>query len=210
MAKIGKTKLLILSAVTLTLYISILCFTTFALFSDSKQVNNHLEAGTLKVGLIQTKVNGNRLSSSGILENFTDNTRIDLTENSNKVFNLENACPGLEQSVSVEVSNLGTTAFTYDVKIIDLKAETENSKALASQLKIKVTNAAGVNEFWLKDFSLQENTVDLGYILADKASQSFSISVIFVNLLGNNDSQKGSVSFDIQVSAVQMTELSKV
>ena len=56
------------AAFALALSVSVLLLTTYALFSDSAETHNRLQAGTLDIGLLETILTARALTAEGRLE----------------------------------------------------------------------------------------------------------------------------------------------
>ena len=181
---------------------------SLALFTDNKTVKNHLRAGNLEVSLIRTNLEYTVLNSSGKLVlhkveedlNFTSST-------SANVFGVDSSSlrivPGSYFKADMQLRNSGNVAFTYDV-VIQL---TGQSNALAQQLEVTVTRADGASV--TKKLSETKNgsfVVDTGSMLAGVTSQSFSVTVKFINDTGINDAAQAQLAeFDLIVRAIQAT-----
>ena len=200
----GRTKAVVLSVIALAASVTVLIAATFALFSDSSKTTNHLEAGTLEAGLRQINVSGVALQEDGTLAEFSTATDIDLTTDDKRLFALENVCPGVEQTVRLKISNEGTTAFTYSVKVAELTAEGTASRSLASELKVVVKDGAGAvkGEFALDKYADAANDIALGSLLVGQEAE-FTVTVLFDRETGSNAAQTGDVTFDLTVTATQ-------
>lgn len=184
-----------------------LAATTWSLFSDKKEVNNHIEAGDLSVGLTLCSVSGTQTNAAGIPEYFERNTAVDLGTNSDPVFAFANAVPGVAQNAVLEIENLGVSAFDCEVRIVALVAEGEAATALAEQIRITVS-AEGLTPvvFWLSEWEKPESIASLGRLLAGGSPLRFSVKAEFAEGENNNAAKSGELTFDLQVRAVQPTE----
>lgn len=204
-----KTSLLIIAIVALIATVSVLVFSTYALFSDSQSVGNHLEAGTLKIGLYQTGASGYKIDEQGKLTAFTEEKNVNLRTSDEKIFNLENVAPGVSYSATLKIINEGDTAFTYSVKIVDLVATDTADYALLDYLTVDISVGetsvvSGVS------LSAAENALyNIGEVLYSADSnlfEEFTVTVNFPNVSedGQNAAQSGAVSFDLTVTATQL------
>ncbi len=184
---------------------------TYALFTDTVTVNNHLEAGNLKVGLFRTSYQERVLDNSGLMsESAEDTTRVDLAADASKLFNVNNAVPTSRYQATVEVSNLGSTAFDYGMRILWKPNEdtTDNDEVFAAQIKITVTSKKldAPVEFMLNACS--EHDISLGYLLKNAPAETFTVKAEFVNDDANNNAAMlATLDFDVQVYATQKTSL---
>lgn len=211
-----KIGLAAMAALALALCVSVLLLTTYALFSDTVETDNHLSAGTLKIGLYQTSMTGNQIDTGGTFGDYSESIPSggrDLKTYDGKVFNIENACPGIYREAAFEVRNGGiSTAFGLTLEIVNAAADVQGdaaSSALLSQMRITVSWGTDGSETFL--LSEEEKTVDLGTVtlpenMAENAVlSSFKVKAEFLNTAENNGAQGGSVSFDIRVTATQVT-----
>lgn len=199
-----KSLVVLMAVVVAVLGLTLAVAGTYALFSDSATVNNHLSAGSLKIGLARTGYSRHILAANGTMTDENDTARVDLTTDASKLFELENIVPTTACTATVEVTNKGTVAFDYGVRILfDSSSADAKSSALAQQLQITVKVGNEVKgSFALADSG--SNDVDIGTMLAGSSAQSFTVSVTFVSDDNtNNTAQLGSVSFDLKVYATQ-------
>lgn len=201
-----RIKIALAALVVIALSVTAILATTFALFSDSVDTNNHIDAGTLKIDLYQTEMSGNRLEADGTFGEYPGLAEpINLREYDGKVFEMEKICPGIYRTADFEVRNAqSTTAFTYSVTVYGVEAEGETSQALTSQMQITVTNGSAQTTFMLSEAATSGKTVELGTMLTTDTVKEFSVKAEFVNSDSNNDAKGGSVSFDIKVTATQL------
>ncbi len=227
-----RTKTLLLSILTLCICTVLVVGGTFALFTDKATVNNHLSAGNLDVGLYRTSYNECVLDADGLMAVSDENTdRINLVADGKALFNVTNAAPTSWYQATIEVSNLGSTAFDYGMCILweTDDSTTESEKALASQIKITITsknisdevadgkvtvtdesgNPVEVNyvTFMLDECGLEENKISLGYLLKNAGVETFTVKAEFVNDGANNSAKLATLDFDVQVYATQKTSL---
>ncbi len=206
-----RTRVLLLSLVTVLLGVALVVGGTFALFSDEVTVNNHLSAGSLEVGLQRTSFTTHTIADNGLMEDVTDSTVVDLVASNDPVFNIVNAVPTSYYAAKLEVSNRGDVAFDYGVRILwnTENNATDEQKLFAEQITITISDAYGTT---LKEFALAdcaENQVSLGSVLAktndaqDYPTGSFIVKATFEDREDNNGVQLITIDFDLQVYAVQ-------
>lgn len=205
----------LLSAIIACLCLVLILGGTYALFSDSVTVNNHLAAGKLKVGLKMVGYQECVLGADGsLVTGEAEETDIDLTATSSDditIFDAKNAVPGCWYQATLELTNNGDIAFDYGIRMIwDEEGATDKEKTLAEQMQITVT--VGQDElakFMLSDYktcgSAQNGDISLGYMLKGDDAKTIVVKAEFVSGDNNNAAQESSVSFDLQVYATQRT-----
>ena len=187
---------------------------TYALFTDKVTLNNHLQAGTLEISLVRTKLTKTELTADGYLKTNTDTETTDFsstnTTNEN-VFGITDGTlvvPGSSYQADLKLTNGGSVAFTY---LVELKIIEGGSTALADQLII----TAGKSEAAATPKKLSDVANGLifdGELAAPtpetNTAVNFFVKVEFVNDTetdANNAAKNGEVKFDIVVSAFQKT-----
>lgn len=211
-----KAKGLLTVCLVLLLLTSVGVGASYALFTDSVEVQNHLQAGTLDVTLNRTSLEYTLLNEEGYLVTKTEGA-LDLTKaTTENVFGLDaNATkivPGSYFDAQLAIGNNGDVAFDYSVEIKLLTNDQELANELAKQLKVTITNAEGkvVAEYMLSDLHGEANCeVKAGHMKANETEHNFGVKVEFVNREDNNDAKSQAVAFDLIVSAVQATEAPK-
>ncbi len=224
------TKTLLFSVMALFICTSLIVGGTYALFTDTVDVNTHLKAGNLDVTLKCTKYSYTVLTEDGIMKTVDADTCPDLSTNK-PLFKDMKAVPTTKHTATVFIGNAGSTAFTYGVRITWNGVTSDNDKALANQIKITIVNTMGTlldtsddvtKTFMLANCESADNDFNLGYLLAgennETAGEGNNIIItaeflddgrpgVDTNVIKNNDAMNGEVTFDIQVYAVQMTEM---
>ncbi len=179
---------------------------TYALFTGKGTVNNHLKAGNLTVGLHRTSYQAYLLTDKGLLEaTKEDITDVDLAKDPKQLFQVTNAVPESWYQATMQVSNDGSVAFDYGVRILwNEKGEAPADEVLfASQMEITLTYGNEQTETFMLDESAEKD-IDLGTLLKDEKG-SFTVKAEFKNDEKNDEVQNTSVNFDIQVYATQNT-----
>ena len=207
-----KAKVLLYVCIALLVATSIGVGVSYALFTDSVEVQNHLQAGTLDVTLERTSLEYTLLNEEGYLVKQTEGA-LDLTKaTADNVFGLDaNATkivPGSYFDAQLAIGNNGNVAFDYSVEIKLLTNDEELANELAKQLKVTITNAEGkaVAEYMLSDLQDDANCeVKAGHMKANETKHNFGVKVEFVNREDNNNAKSQAVAFDLIVSAVQAT-----
>ncbi len=181
---------------------------TYALFTDKVEVNNHLKAGNLDVGLERISYIENVLNNETGLMNQSEENKdvIDLTKDSKVLFSAENAVPTSWYQATIRVSNKGSVAFNYGMKILwNENGKANNAQmAFADQMHITVTDSTGkAVTFKLSDCA--NNAVNLGDMLKGEA-ETFTVKAEFINDNAvNNAAMLATLKFDLQVYATQKT-----
>lgn len=219
-----RTRTLLSASVLLMLSVATLVGATYALFTDTAKINNHLQAGNLNISLFRNSLTKNTLNSLGYLEESTDTTVVDFTGTTNKnIFGLENdevIVPTSSFKADLELINgkknsdnsitKSSVAFSYTVKIV-VDSTTSNSD-LVSQLNVTViepkTDGEGDDEVangTLNNFT--DFTLFTGVMNKEDESKKFSVKLDFNNLdpVENNKAQDKEAIFDLIVEAVQLT-----
>jgi hypothetical protein len=180
---------------------------TFALFTDSKRMSNHLRAGDLEVTLTRTYLEYSVLDANGKLA-VTKNTQSVNFTNSTKenVFGVDAKnlliVPGSYFKAKMKVSNVGNVAFNYDVGI-QLAGK---SNALAEQLQVTVTRADGSSVTARLSEMANGFTIQAGELIRGAGSQEFTVEVRFIDDTSINNAAQTQLSvFDLYVTAVQAT-----
>lgn len=208
MGDTNRKRVLLVSGAVILLCMTIIVGMTFALFTDSKRVENHLKAGNLSVNLKRTFLEYRVLDNEGRLYTTTVNDTVDFTSSTTeKVFGVasQNAriAPGSYFKAEMYVENVGDVAFNYNVSIM-LDGQ---SNALAEQLQVTVTFGNG--EPITKKLSELANglTITSGELVRGSSSQSFTVEVYFVDDTSiNNAAQLKMAGFDLLVTATQSTK----
>lgn len=205
----SKVRTLLMSCVMMMLCAAMIVGGTFALWSDSAKVENHLTAGTLKVKLERISLTKTYLDNETgyLVTTAPDTTIVNFTDTNTANANIfgidddEKVVPCSKYEATLKLSNNGDVAFSYDV-IIKLTSE---SNALAEQLKVYIDGE--------DKGTLDENAVDGKAIIATQtmakndATKEFTVKVEFINGNNvNNDAQAKEVKFDLLINAVQLTQ----
>ncbi len=200
---------LLVSCSVILLCMCIIVGMSYALFSDSVSVKNHLQAGTLDITLTRTNLVYNVLGDDGFLSETEVTDDINFTDGiSENVFGIDSKdiriVPGSYFDADMEISNNGNVAFSYSVKI----KLAEESNSLAEQLRVTVTHPDNTTTTkLLSELTGTGLDIAVGEMTAQDSSQKFSVRVDFVNLNSeiNNSAQSETTSFDLIVTAVQKT-----
>lgn len=205
----GKSKIrtLLMASLTIMLCAAMIVGGTYALWSDTTTVSNHLAAGTLDVGLWRTKLTTRTLDENGYLtttETPANAPAVDLAGSTTaNVFGIEEGdliVPQSSYEARLKLTNEGDVAFSYDV-IIELKSA---SNELASQLKLTVD---GVDKGYLANYELTGGraVIESRVMTAGAAEEFFTVKIEFEDLSGNNAAKRQEASFDLLIVATQKT-----
>ena len=150
MRSTNRKRALIVSGSVILLCMTLIIGTTWALFTDTKNLKNHIQAGDLEITLKRTALTKTTLNEKGYLESSevqkSTDAPVDFTKpTANTVFDLatdkdgnltEKIVPGSKFVATMQIENNSDVAFGYWIRI-DCKDE-DTSKALAQQLKVTV------------------------------------------------------------------------
>ncbi len=213
---IKKNGMLIAASISALLGVATLIGGTYALFTDSATVSNHLKAGNLKVSLLRTSLSKTSLDESGYLKETTDKTEKDFTgKNKENVFGLEEneyVVPGSSFTANMRIVNgikengsyvKSTVAFSYDIKIV---LGDSSDKELSEQLLITVGQGSYKASKTLSEFN--DEAILSGVMETTDESADFWVKAEFQDLEENNDAQNQKASFDLLVEATQLTKKS--
>lgn len=209
-----------IKGLALSMVVILLCITTviggtFALFTDTVTVKNHLESGVLDATLIRESATKVILGDDGYVK--TENVgESDFTgANQDNVFGLElgdKIVPGSVLNANMKITNDGEVAFGYYVKFV-LSDETGkvSDQNLAKQLKVTITGDVTVTGVIADGLNLGDEN-NLISSVAVGESKSFSVKVEFIDDskvqgVENNDAMAQNVYIDFIIVAVQ--QLSK-
>lgn len=202
----NKKKILLISCTVILICLAIIAGTTWALFTDSTTVKNHLVAGNLDVVLTRTNLKYNALNDLGELEDFEITDDLDFTASSEEnVFGVDGLLivPGSYFEAELEMSNRGNVAFDYSIQIVFMG----EANLLAEQLTLTLTRADGSTEMKKLSELGAGLSVNAGEMTVKDAAETFTVRVEFVDLAGtaNNPTMNKSVEFDLIVTATQAT-----
>ena len=213
-----KRKRILLSSCSVILAcMAVIIGMTWALFTDSLSIKNHLQAGDLAISLRRTNLEYCVLDSTGKLAVTKIEDDLDFTESSkNNVFGIdaENMLivPQSYFTAEMELVNgangkKNSIAFTYEVAI----KLTSDANDLSGQLKVTVKGADGKENTVILDQSKDKEVVLYkGEMLKTAEAQTFTVKVEFLNdadetTINNNLAQGQFAEFDLIVTATQST-----
>ncbi len=215
MKSTNRKRTLLVSSSVILLCMTMIVGMTWALFTDTQNVTNHLKAGDLQITLKRTELIKTTLNDAGYLVTSEPNTTVeDFTNPTDEnVFGIETnekIVPDSKFVAKMQIENNSDVAFGYWIEIVCTdKTSGEN---LAKQLKVTVNTGSDKSGFVGNGLTVKgEND---GYVgeLAVGGSGTFTVTVEFLdsmvadNNIDDNDlAQNESLNFDLVVHAVQVT-----
>ncbi|MBR7161892.1 MAG: SipW-dependent-type signal peptide-containing protein [Clostridia bacterium] len=212
---------LLVSISLILICMSIIIGTTWALFTDTQEVSNHLKAGDLDVTLTRVGLTKTTLNKEGYLVTLAkDETPKDFSKaTSENIFDLatnpdrevtELIVPGSKFVADMEIKNRSDVAFGYWVEIVC--TDKTKGEDLAKQLKVTVKTNSSKSDF--VGNGLVVRGASNGYVgeLAVGEKDEFTVTVEFLdsavkdnNISSNNLAKNEELKFDLVVHAVQLT-----
>ena len=209
----NRVRTLLMASMTIMLCVAMIVGGTYALWSKTVNVENHLVAGELKLKLERTGLNKTILGSDGYMitksyteeEAYADFTEDNSTANVFGIVDGELVVPTSAYEATMRLTNNGDVAFKYDV-IIKL---TSVSNELAKQLMVSID---GVEQGYLSTFEGEDGKVVIATrnVAKGVSDTEFTVKIEFRNDadaegLVNNDAMSQEAEFDLIVKAVQLT-----
>ena len=214
MKSTNRKRALLVSSSVILLCMTVIVGMTWALFTDTQRVTNHLQAGDLSVTLNRTELTKTTLNTEGKLvmsapdtkpKNFSNPT----DENVFGIVEGEKIVPGTKYVAKMKIENHSDVAFGYWIEIVC--ADKTNGADLAKQLKVTVKGADGKENTVILDQSKDKEVVLYkGEMLKTAEAQTFTVKVEFLNdadetTINNNLAQGQFAEFDLIVTATQST-----
>lgn len=214
----NRKRALIVSSSVILLCMTIIVGMTWALFTDTQKVSNHLQAGDLSITLKRTELTKTTLNTSGYLvENkvqTANDAAVDFTNPTDEnVFGMdsnEKIVPGSKFVAKMQIENHSDVAFGYWIEIVC--TDKKSGENLAKQLKVTVNTGSDKSDF-VGNGLIVKGAND-GYVgdLAIGEKETFTVTVEFLdsaiagnNVADNNLAQNETLDFDLIVHAVQAT-----
>ena len=214
MGNTRRTRTLLVSCLVILLNVALIVGVTWALFTDTQTVSNHLQAGDLSITLKRTELTKTTLNADGYLVELpTDTTVVNFSNPTDvNVFGLgekEKIVPGSKFVAKMDIANNSDVAFGYWIEIVC--TDKENGANLAKQLKVTVNTGSDASAFVNDGLTVKGEDGYIGELgIGDTAA--FTVTVEFLdsfvaeNEIENNEFAKGeNLSFDLVVHAVQAT-----
>ena len=224
MRSTNRKRALLISSSVILLCLTVIVGMTWALFTDTQKVKNHLQAGDLDITLTRATLTKTTLDDQGYLKTYgPDNFAKDVDFSGNDAGNVfdiemnddgeitEKIVPGTQYIADMKLTNNSDVAFGY---WIEIKCNSEDAaEALAKQVTVTVTGDSG------KPVSVSDGLIVGGkgnYIdeVAIGESKNFTVTVTFEDAnftfengkldSTNNAAKNQDLSFDLIVYAVQV------
>ena len=222
----NKRRLLLVSCSIILLCMLSIVGMTFALFTSSVGVRNHLVAGSLDVTLHRTDLAYTVLdSATGKLITVTDPEDINFSnpQPDKNIFGIDTndlkVVPGSFFEATLKLTSDGSCAYDYSVTIVLMGHSDESGRMvaavndLAKQLRVTITDPElHTTTMMLSEMLTPDNaySIDVGSMTPGTLNQTFKVKVEFVDdvnqIFTNNDAKGRDVYFDVIVTATQATE----
>lgn len=208
MTKLQRSTLV--TVLMLVLCLALVAVGTYALFSSSAEIKNHLQAGKLDVTLTRTKLTTYSLNGDGELEKTENNDTVDFSEVTERnVFDVDGDVlfvPLCWYSAEMQIKNDGNVTFGYWIEVV---YDENTYVALADQIMLTITTEGGsINKKLSECRGFIGSSGDPIGILDASETADFTVTIEFLNLEGkeNNEAAASRVEFDVFVYAVQIVE----
>ena len=215
MKSTNRKRALLVSASVILLCMTIIVGMTWALFTDTQKVTNHLQAGDLSITLKRTELTKTTLNAQGKLvtsdpDTTTKNFSNPTDENVFGIVEGEKIVPGTKYVAKMQVENHSDVAFGYWIEIVC--TDKTNGADLAKQLKVTVNTGADASASVNDGLTVGSSSNYVGELIIG-ATAEFTVTVEFLdsfvaeNNIDRNDLAQGeNLSFDLVVHAVQATD----
>ena len=215
MKSTNRKRALLVSASVILLCMTIIVGMTWALFTDTQKVTNHLQAGDLSITLKRTELTKTTLNAQGKLvtsapDTTTKNFSNPTDENVFGIVEGEKIVPGTKYVAKMQVENHSDVAFGYWIEIVC--TDKTNGADLAKQLKVTVNTGSDASASVNDGLTVGSSSNYVGELIIG-ATAEFTVTVEFLdsfvaeNNIDHNDLAQGeSLSFDLVVHAVQATD----
>ena len=215
MKSTNRKRALLVSASVILLCMTIIVGMTWALFTDTQKVTNHLQAGDLSITLKRTELTKTTLNNDGKLvtsapDTTTKNFSNPTDENVFGIVNGEKIVPGTKYVAKMQIENNSDVAFGYWIEIVC--TDKTNGADLAKQLKVTVNTGSDASASVNDGLTVGSSSNYVGELIIG-AKAEFTVTVEFLdsfvaanNIDHNNLAQGENLSFDLVVHAVQATD----
>ena len=216
MKSTNRKRALLVSASVILLCMTIIVGMTWALFTDTQKVTNHLQAGDLSITLKRTELTKTTLNAQGKLvtsapDTTTKNFSNPTDENVFGIVEGEKIVPGTKYVAKMQVENHSDVAFGYWIEIVC--TDKTNGADLAKQLKVTVNTGADASASVNDGLTVGSSSNYVGELIIGATAAEFTVTVEFLdsfvaeNNIDHNDLAQGeNLSFDLVVHAVQATD----
>ena len=211
----NRKRALLISSSVILLCMTIIVGMTWALFTDTQKVSNHLQAGDLSITLKRTELTKTTLNAQGKLvtsapDTTTKNFSNPTDENVFGIVEGEKVVPGTKYVAKLQIENHSDVAFGYWIEIVC--TDKTNGADLAKQLKVTVNTGADASASVNDGLTVGSSSNYVGELIIG-ATAEFTVTVEFLdsfvaeNNIDHNDLAQGeNLSFDLVVHAVQATD----
>ena len=215
MKSTNRKRALLVSASVILLCMTIIVGMTWALFTDTQKVTNHLQAGDLSIMLKRTELTKTTLNAQGKLvtsapDTTTKNFSNPTDENVFGIVDGEKIVPGTKYVAKMQIENNSDVAFGYWIEIVC--TDKTNGADLAKQLKVTVNTGSDASASVSDGLTVGSSSNYVGELIIG-ATAEFTVTVEFLdsfvaeNNIDHNDLAQGeNLSFDLVVHAVQATD----
>lgn len=215
MKSTNRKRALLVSSSVILLCMTIIVGMTWALFTDTQKVTNHLQAGDLSITLKRTELTKTTLNAQGKLvtsdpDTTTKNFSNPTDENVFGIVEGEKIVPGTKYVAKMQVENHSDVAFGYWIEIVC--TDKTNGADLAKQLKVTVNTGSDASASVNDGLTVGSSSNYVGELIIG-ATAEFTVTVEFLdsfvaeNNIDHNDLAQGeNLSFDLVVHAVQATD----
>lgn len=215
MKSTNRKRALLVSASVILLCMTIIVGMTWALFTDTQKVTNHLQAGDLSITLKRTELTKTTLNAQGkLVTSAADTTVVNFSNPTDEnVFGTvtgEKIVPGTKYVAKMQIENHSDVAFGYWIEIVC--TDKTNGADLAKQLKVTVNTGADASASVNDGLTVGSSSNYVGELIIG-ATAEFTVTVEFLdsfvaeNNIDHNDLAQGeNLSFDLVVHAVQATD----
>ena len=219
MRSTNRKRALLVSGSVILLCMTIIVGMTWALFTDTRTLTNHLKAGDLSITLVRNSLTTKTLDGDGYLgtektyNSIADGGKVDFTEANNmSVFklypngqsdnnNTETIVPGSSYSANMTISNNDSdVAFVYWMGVV-INSTDEEIGDLSNLVTITVTDPADPTatpkavDFSNKLMFIGSDADPIGTMEPGSAPQSFTVTLSFKDSGYTIDSE-GNLSTD--------------
>ena len=226
MKSTNRNRVLLVSASVILLCMTVIVGMTWALFTDTVTVENHLQAGDLNITLERTKLETYSIdTTTGYLVSTTNDDVVNFSDPTGKnVFDLTTgskivpcssytATMKISNNTAVGSGNAQNSDVAYDywleikLDVNGLTAEQIEALKLDEQLKITVDSeelTEPKTALLSEGLAVGSSTAPIGTLtLGD--SDEFTVKMEFVDAVNNNAAKTQNLTFDLVVHAVQRT-----